>query len=128
MSRKTNLNTDAVPAKTKFPIVWVLMILLSFTMLIYSAVSIVIFYTSIDSATAPEAEVSLELDEVGVTEGNMQFTTKEVFNIEDPQSSGATFLLFTFCTLCFASLSLLFFSYKGIARRDMKRAIKALIM
>jgi len=128
MSRKTNLNTDAVPAKTKFPIVWVLMILLSFTMLIYSAVSIVIFYTSIDSATAPEAEVSLELDEVGVTEGNMQFTTKEVFNIEDPQSSGATFLLFTFCTLCFASLALLFFSYKGIARRDMKRAIKALIM
>lgn len=130
MSRNTNLNTERKPNKARFPVVWTLLVLLSFTILIYSAVSIVIFYTSIDSATAPAEDVTVgELGEnEGATKGNMQFTTREVFNIEDPQSSGATLLLFSFCTLSFASLALLFFSYKGIARSELGRAVKAIIM
>lgn len=126
MSRKTNLNSEVTAVKSKFPIVWLLLILLSFTVLIYSAVSVVIFYTSIDSATATNVDIETDAEEGASTAGNMQFTTKEVFNIDDPQSGGATVLLFVFCTLVFASLAVLFFAYKGIGKRNIGRAVKAL--
>lgn len=133
MNRNTNLNTARKPNKAKFPVVWLIVLLLSFVVLVYSVASIVIFYTSIDTATAPEETIEEtetktdDADEPTVT-GNMQFTTYEVFNIKDPQSTGATLLLFVFCTLSFGSLALLFFSYRGIARSQLGRAVKALIM
>ena len=63
-------------------------------LLIYCVASVFMFITSFKNSN----------NDTATTVGNIQFTVSELFNISDYNSTGATVLLFIFCTFSIASL------------------------
>lgn len=131
MNKNTeNRNNARTPeGRGKFPFVPIIVILIAFMLLIYSAFGIFVFARTFRSSSlSQETENTMTLEDGSVVErGNLKFTTAEVFNIDDPSSTGGTILLFTFCTLSIASIVALVFAYRSIVKSRVKRSAKIII-
>ena len=138
---------------SKFPAVPLIVMLLSFFILVYSIVGVVVFVHSLRTSAEPEsAAVEIESSdetapaEIGeqalneqddvsddenaapIERGNLKFTTEELFNIKDASSTGGMILLFVFCTLSIGSIVALVFCYRAIVKSGLRRSVKTLVI
>ena len=126
-SRRTGRRPDK---KAKFPVPALIVLLISFFVLIYCTVSIIVFVTSINAndqlqQTATAAE---ESDTEPIERGNLQFTVKELFDIEDTNSTKGTIFLYALCTLALGSLVAIVFSYRSIVKSGASKSVKTLLI
>ena len=124
-SNRNETNTGRKPDRKRFPAVALIILLLSLCVFVYSAVSVYVFTSSINSASeAAQGETATEVGGFG----NIRFSTAEIFNIEDPSSTFGTIMLYLFCTLGVASVVVAVICCRKIVKSGASAAVKAILI
>lgn len=142
-SYSTNGSSRRTPdGRKKFPILGIIALVLAIVVLVYSAVTIIVFVSALRSdnnsavaATNPVFNDDAEVVEpsnngvfVKLFSDSEMLTPKTLFNIDDINSFGSHACLYAFCTLLLASLVVIFFSIRSIVKSSLSSAAKVLIV